>query len=541
MKKTPAALVISLVVLTSACSDDWGFGGLSLDFCKNGYITPTAMQISPSSVSLRTGERVTLSINRSSPKEKDFTCYDLPSWSSSNPAVATAQGFDIIAVSPGTAQLTATSGSVSATVSVTVTNIQVAALSITAPSSLLVGQVSQASVTARDNAGNPIAIIGNTAWSSSDTAVLKVSETGALTGRGEGIATLRVTAESREASVSVTVTRAAPEVKFTAISAGFQHTCGIAGGGAVPNGSLICWGNISGDYRLAPSWMITGGRTFNRIEAGLYHACAIATGSETFCFGRNNHGQIGDGSASTRQDPTRVSTTQTFTDLALGEPFSCGLNTQGATYCWGSIANRVSSTPARLDDAPRFRQITAERTMLCGLTDAGEVYCLGVSQQVSYFNFKKIASPVAFTSIASGEYHTCGLTSGGAAYCWGVNGAGEIGGAGVLVSNPTLLPGGLSFRSIAPGGASTCGITTDGSAKCLGSTPLAGSVNGTFYPIPGAYSRPFSIITNGTSHGCGIDNNGAAWCWGLNTDGQVGVGTLTVAFEPVMIVADPLR
>jgi hypothetical protein len=41
-------------------------------------------------------------------------------------------------------------------------------------------------------------------------------------------------------------------------------------------------------------------------------------------------------------------------------------------------------------------------------------------------------------------------------------------------------------------------------------------------------------------HGCAIDNEAIAWCWGLNTEGQVGpIGNAIIA-EPIMMIVDPL-
>ena len=431
------------------------------------------------------------------------------------------------------------SGTASATINVTVTTDQVASLTIVAPSSLLVGQMAQANVIARDNSGKQLALIGKPAWSSSDDALMTVDQDGIITTRGSGAVTLRVAAEGREATLAVTLTRGVPAVKFTAIATGLEHTCGIAGGGAVPQGNIACWGKIAGS-RLAPSWMITGGRTFKTIGSGLFHSCAIAHNGETLCWGNNAEGQLGDGTTSTRADPTRVTTSENFVGVALGESFTCGLNADGITYCWGLLASRSAATPTRLANAPKFRQIVAERYMLCGLTDSGEVHCIGSGQQVSYSTLTRITSPVSFNAIASSDYHTCGLSSTGAAYCWGLNSSGQIGASTILVSAPALLPGGLSFTSIHPGGSSTCGITMSG-ARCIGSAGFGGSnVPGASYLIPGQYHPPLTTISNRGSHGCAIDNDGIAWCWGLNVEGQVGTPYSLNVLEPVMIIADPL-
>src|SRR4051794_34312410 len=42
-----------------------------------------------------------------------------------------------------------------------------------------------------------------------------------------------------------------------------------------------------------------------------------------------------------------------------------------------------------------------------------------------------------------------------------------------------------------------------------------------------AAALTFTAITTGGNHTCGVDPNGAVWCWGENLSGQLGDGTST--------------
>merc|ERR1711871_339074 len=84
------------------------------------------------------------------------------------------------------------------------------------------------------------------------------------------------------------------------------------------------------------------------IGAGAMHTCAIKSASSNagalFCWGSNDKGQLGTGTAS--QQP--LSTPQAVPSLngaddaskvmqvAGGETHSCAINLEGAVFCWGN-------------------------------------------------------------------------------------------------------------------------------------------------------------------------------------------------------------
>src|SRR5205807_4490530 len=103
--------------------------------------------------------------------------------SSSNTTVATVSNSGLVSgVTPGTATITATSEGKSGTSSVTVTNVPVATVEVTPPSaSVQAGQTVQLTGTPRDAGGNPLS--GRTVtWSSSNTSVATVSNSGLASG-----------------------------------------------------------------------------------------------------------------------------------------------------------------------------------------------------------------------------------------------------------------------------------------------------------------------------------------------------------------------
>lgn len=125
----------------------------------------------------------------------------------------------------------------------------------------------------------------------------------------------------------------------------------------------------------------------------------------------------------------------------------------------------------------------------------------------------------------------------GPGYTIGANATGLTG----ATSSPITVN--LSFSQIAAGGLHTCGITTGG-AYCWGlnsSGQLAATTGSLARDSIAALTRgnlTFQRVTAGGSHSCGITTANDAYCWGANGSGQLGDGSFTstgVNGDPVLV------
>lgn len=247
--------------------------------------------------------------------------------------------------------------------------------------------------------------------------------------------------------------------------------------------------------------------------------------SKTYCTGYNGQSQIGDATTTQRTVPTLSTLPSGVTSLGkatAGYYHSCAIADTGRPYCWGSyyIGDGTSST----------RNVPTGVTMPSGVT--------------------------SFKEIAAGNGHTCGIGNNGRAYCWGEGSSGQIGNGGnSTVSVPTIvsLPSGVtSFTSIASGRNHSCAIGNNGSAYCWGTSDYGEIGNGSvsdysdpenpytvYYYSPTAVSMPSGVtfikIYAGSYNTCALGNNGRAYCWGDNTNGQIGVGNTNPALIPVLV------
>lgn len=144
-----------------------------------------------------------------------------------------------------------------------------------------------------------------------------------------------------------------------------------------------------------------------------------------------------------------------------------------------------------------------------------------------------------------------GLANTGSAFAWGVNTSGQLGTNDATPrSSPVAVVGGLKFLELFPRDASCFGLTTNNSAFAWGintngqlglgnvtTTSSPGAVLGTqkfvkLIPISGANGSA-SVV--GLSSSTGAQGIGTAYAWGINTNGQLGVGDVTPRSSPVAV------
>ena len=148
----------------------------------------------------------------------------------------------------------------------------------------------------------------------------------------------------------------------------------------------------------------------------------------------------------------------------------------------------------------------------------------------------------SFSQITSIDTHTCAITSEGRAYCWGMNVYGQLGNnstTGSRIPVAVQMPAGVSFQSIAAGYTHTCALTTEGKAYCwgrntdgqLGNNSTTNSLTPVAVQMPAGVSSQSIAASN--VHTCALTTTGKAYCWGMNQYGQLGNNSTTNSSIPV--------
>lgn len=331
-------------------------------------------------------------------------------------------------------------------------------------------------------------------------------------------------------------------IAFERLSAGGRNSCGIDGGGV-----LYCWG-FNGDGQLGigagpvgsgPVYAVPqavppiGNQTFEFINGGLFHNCGITFSHIGYCWGDNNNGQIGDGTNSrSRPAPTLITTSIPFARISAGRTHTCGVSNGGRGYCWGT------NERGQLGASVAFDSTTVPGTTRITFVDVNAPAEIGspANGAGTYF-----LGPWDWVDIAAGGVHSCGIRQGGIGYCWGLGREGQLGDGSNAVNQyfPQVVAGGNVFTRITAGMRHSCAIRTDGAARCWGDNTDGqlgnGAVVASNVPVVVSGGLAFQTLSAGLAHTCGLTTAGVAYCWGRNSLGQLGDGSGTSSSTPVAV------
>lgn len=299
------------------------------------------------------------------------------------------------------------------------------------------------------------------------------------------------------------------------VALGERHTCVTTS-----VAEAYCWGSDSSgqlgvgsqnDQRLFPS-LVSGGLSFANVTAGRAHTCAVAVpnpdSTYAYCWGANDHGQLGDSTNTQRSAPVPVAPHIAFSAVTAGKNHTCAIATAtGLAYCWGD------NTLGQLGDSSTTARSSPVR----------------------------VAGGHAFVEVSAGGNHTCGVTLALEAYCWGENGDGQLGDSTTTQRTyPVLVAGGIGFTRIAVGSQFSCAEGSDQKLYCWGRNQEGELGIGTLVshstPQPVSGNLNPTEIVAGDRHACASTFDGFAYCWGANTNSKLGDGTTTNRSSPVLVV-----
>ncbi|MDA8615733.1 putative Ig domain-containing protein, partial [Candidatus Poseidoniales archaeon] len=280
----------------------------------------------------------------------------------------------------------------------------------------------------------------------------------------------------------------------------------------LPNGSH--WSNWNG-YLQGYDGMF---------EARNQISCAIYDNSSLYCWGRNDHGQLGLGYTSGREDVPQ------YVDFGPGRTItSLGIDDSGAEG-WSPNSHA------------------------CAVLDNGELVCWGDNEdgQLGLGNTTTngvwepstvdVGSGLTTISVATGNSATCALLSDHSVKCWGRNNEGQLG-LGNTSSNDVLTPHAVTFSgssnpiSLHAGRNEFCAQLDNGSAACWGKNDFGlfglGNTTSQSSPIPLLLptGRTIASMNLAKDFMCLTLDNGSVVCAGTNTESQIGQGTVTTS-EP---------
>jgi alpha-tubulin suppressor-like RCC1 family protein len=278
------------------------------------------------------------------------------------------------------------------------------------------------------------------------------------------------------------------------------------------------------------------------VSAGDEHTCAIRKDGTAWCWGHNDSGQLGDGTATDQLVPSPVAMLTDLTAITAGTNHSCALNTKGTVSCWGSNSDGQlgdgtvgggSRSPVQVTPLSNAAGIVTGDSHSCALLGDHTVSCWGANDagQLGASGNGPHGTPLSLglgdvRVIAAGGSTTCAIDGGGALWCWGLNDQGQLG-DGTTMSRSTPMKVGIStaVTDVAVGRAFACAVT-GGAVLCFGRNAEGqlGNTGDAASPTPVSVVLPENAvavaIAAGHEFACATDASNRVWCWGENDNFQ---------------------
>ena len=294
------------------------------------------------------------------------------------------------------------------------------------------------------------------------------------------------------------------------IVAGADHTCALHG-----DGTVSCWGSnrfgqlgvglgILDVYSSSTPEPVKGLKNATAITAGYNHSCALRRDGSVSCWGHNKNGQIGLSESHETdeiREPFEVPGITDATAIAAGGNHACALHPDGNVSCWGAVPfalsnpNSDSSTPLLIEGISDVIAITAgggwETGFTCALHQDRTTSCWSnrywaYPREDWWDEFPAMISKHASiddaVAIEAGASHVCVIKQTGGIACSGSNDSGQLG----------------------------RGFTSEDESEMA---EVMGIDDAT-------------TLALGASHSCALRDGTMLSCWGSNSQGQLGVGTV---------------
>lgn len=394
------------------------------------------------------------------------------------------------------------------------------------------------------------------------------------------------------------VCKSQPKV-FTDIQAGGDTTCAIE----EDTEDLYCWGSNSwgllGDGQTissknSPSKVALS--NVKQVSVGNGHACAVVGDSrQLFCWGKNNRGQLGDGTQTGFFDdevangPNEVTSTllSNVKQVSAGDGFTCAIDNSEKLYCWGrnsygtlGVSGSSSKTPVHVSTLSNVKEVVAGIEFACAIVgDSRKVYCWGnndrgqlgignseTAQEYPQIGDIIISTPTEVTTVNQvatidiGQGYGILVKTDGSAKGWGFTEYGKMcknqvnGAAGSQSYNAKQYESPVSCDSPLLSGNTMVSAYNDfscmlrsSSIYCFGTGEYGQMGTGNTYEYNNPSSNTVKYLSTGSDvsdatqiavgnyHACMLKTDKKAYCWGANWNNQLGDGSTTNKLKAVAV------
>ncbi|MDF9408171.1 MAG: Internalin-A precursor [Pelotomaculum sp. PtaB.Bin013] len=283
------------------------------------------------------------------------------------------------------------------------------------------------------------------------------------------------------------------------IAGGADHTLFLNSGGTI----WACGGNMYGQLgdgtlidRYSAPVQVQGLTGMVLVTVGDFFSLALKNDGTVWAWGKNESGQLGDGTTTDRYNPVQVPGLSDVVSVVAGGVHSLALKKDGTVWAWGYNSSGQLGSGATMDSY--------------------------TPQQVQFL------TDVA--AIAAGSGHSLAVKSDGTVWAWGENDFGQLGdGTKAHRYTPVQVEGLTGITSVVARREYSLARKSDGTIWAWGQNYLGQLGDGTktdrCVPVQVLGLSGVVSVSAGAAHVLALKGDGTVWAWGLNKNGQVGVAS----------------
>jgi alpha-tubulin suppressor-like RCC1 family protein len=290
---------------------------------------------------------------------------------------------------------------------------------------------------------------------------------------------------------------------FSMISSGLTQNIGLRA-----DGTVWTWGQDSYGINLSLQ-AIAGLDHIVSIASGLGHFVALKEDGTVWTWGNNGFGQLGTGTINNSATPVQVSGLSSVVSIAGGYYNTMALKEDGTVWIWGDGSRGILGyTPTA-----EYKQLIPLQVQ--GLADIAQI-------DFSYM-------------------HGAALKRDGTVWTWGFNESGQLGDGTVTDrSIPRVITNLNGVIKISATYGHNLALTEAGEVWAWGNNSYGELGDGSgiqkrLAPVRTAHLEGIVDIEANELYSFAVKKDGSLWSWGVNTYGQLGIGSTAAQFTRMIV------
>ncbi len=299
---------------------------------------------------------------------------------------------------------------------------------------------------------------------------------------------------------------------------------------------------------------------YSSIEAGTDFNIAIKTDGTLWGWGKNDNGQLGDGTFVNKNTPTKIGTENDWQTISVGDNHTLAVKTNGTLWGWGNnafskigfVSSGQVTSPTQVGIATNWAIISAGSNHSMAIKFDGTLWGWGRNFEGQLGNGGSptvISSPTQigtatnWSEVATGLNHSIATRSGNTLWGWGQ--AGEVGdGSNIQRNLPVQIGTGTNWAQPFAN-TSSMATKTDGTLWAWGNNGNGqlgiGSTANQLNPVQVGTATNWRNVSMGFGHTLAVNASNTLYGWGRNANGQLGDGTTVNKLSPIIISQNILK